>query len=86
MADQTETKPRTEAPIASVVLGSIAFVAAFIATTPGIPLIVGAIGAIAGLVEIGRAQRDQRRPNVLAIIGVTAALAGILISFLTTAA
>ena len=81
---KSETKPRSEAPLAAVVLGGIAFVAAFIATTPGIPVIVGAIGAIAGAVEIGKAQRGDRKPSILAIIGLTAAVAGMVVSFLMT--
>ena len=83
MDAKTETKPRSEAPLAALILGAVAFATAFIATTPGIPLIAGAIGTIAGLVEIGVAQRDQRTPNKLAIIGVVLAVVGIVIGFLT---
>lgn len=82
----TETKKRSEAPLAALVLGGVALVAGFVATTPGIPLIAGAIAVIAGLVDVTRAARDQRPQNWMAAVGIAAAIAGIVVSILTTSA
>lgn len=84
MSTQTETKARQEAPLAAVIFGALALVTAFVASTPGFPMILGGVGAIAAIVEFARAQRDGRRVSPLAIVGIIAALAGMVVSFLMT--
>jgi uncharacterized membrane protein HdeD (DUF308 family) len=81
-----ETKKRSEAPLAALVLGAVALIAGFIATTPGIPLIAGTIAVIAGVVDIGLARRDERPQNWMAIAGIVAAVVGIFVSIITTSA
>jgi uncharacterized membrane protein HdeD (DUF308 family) len=80
------TKPRQEAPYAAIIFGALALISAFIATAPGFPMVLGGVGAIAGIVEIARAQRENRQVNTLAIVGVVAAVAGMVVSLLSASA
>jgi hypothetical protein len=80
MTDTAETRTRSEAPIASLVLGAIGLIAGLIATTPGISLIAGLVAVLTGAYALRRGQ------NWMAIAGITAAVLGILISVLRYAA
>lgn len=84
--ETVETKPRQEAPYAAVIFGALALITAFLAAAPGFPMVLGGVGAIAGIVEFARAQREQRTPNVLALFGVIAAVAGMIVSLLIASA
>ena len=81
----TQTKARSEAPIAALVLGTIALITGFIASTPGFPLILGAVALLAGLASIVKAQRDGTPQNWMAIAGVVLACAGMFIGVVTYA-
>lgn len=85
-SETVETKPRQEAPYAAVIFGALALITAFVATTPGFPMVLGGVGAIAAIVEFARAQRDNRQINVLAIFGLVAAVAGMVASLLMASA
>jgi len=86
MTDSAETRTRSEAPIAAIVLGAIALIAGVIAGTPGISLIAGSIAVIAGAVALTKAQKNGQPINWVAVAGITAAVLGILISVLRYAA
>jgi len=78
----TETKTRNEAPLVALVLGAVALIAGFIATTPGIPLIAGTIAVIAAAVDITK----RHGVNWMTAVGLAAAVVGIIVSIITTSA
>lgn len=76
----TETKTRSEAPIAALVLGGVALIAGILAAAPGFALIAGLVAILAGAYTLRRGQ------NWMAIAGIAASALGILISILKISA
>jgi hypothetical protein len=75
------TKTRSEAPLAALILGIVSLAFAFAPMGPGIPVIAGAIAVIAAAVDTTRTQREDKPLNVLTVVGLVAALIGMLGGF-----